>query len=322
MDEKTFLQRIEKVNVWRRGDQRAPHKPLLLLLALARKQRCETRLADYEKDIRGPLKGLLKSFGPQRRSYRPENPFWHLQNDDLWEIPDPDLARIRGGSGSPTDRRLRDEGARGGFPRDAERLLTRRPELISQAAQRILDGHFPPSLHETICEAVGLSREVEPKRSAERLQRDPNFRHAVLTAYERRCAICDFDMRIDDDLVALEAAHIKWHAAGGPDAVPNGLALCTLHHRTFDLGAIGLDRAPGGLRLIVSENVNGQSEPLRRLLAQHGRRIREPQRSRQRPSRDFVDWHRRQVFRGSPRDMGVSAPPDRPDPASGTHVHE
>lgn len=304
MDEKTFFQRIDKLNVWRRGAERAPHKPLLLLLALARQQRGETRLAYYERDIRDRLRALLRSFGPHRKVLHPENPFWYLKNDDLWEIPESDLARIQGGSGAtPTDRRLRDAGARGGLSRSTERLLARRPELIVQAAQRILDGHFAPSLHESICDAVGLARGVHRSQPVERPQRDPNFRHAVLTAYERRCAICDFDMRIDDDLVAIEAAHIKWHAAGGPDAVPNGLALCTLHHRTFDRGAIGLDRAPDGFRLIVSENVNGQSEPLRRLLAQHGRPVREPQRSCQRPLGDFVDWHRREVFRGSPRDM-------------------
>lgn len=304
MDEKTFLQQIEKLRVWSRGGERAPHKPLLLLLALARQQRGEARLAHYERDIRDRLAELLRSFGPPRKAFRPEFPFWYLRSDDLWEIPDEDLARIEGGRGStPTDRRLRDAGVRGGLPRDAERLLTRRPELIAQATQRILDGHFPPSLHESICQAVGLSRGIETRLPAERLQRDPNFRRAVLTAYERRCAICDFDMRIDDDLVAVEAAHIKWHAAGGPDAVPNGLALCTLHHRTFDRGAIGLDRTPHGFRLIVSESVNGQSEPLRRLLDQHGRPIREPQRSGQRPRHDFVDWHRREVFRGRPRDL-------------------
>ena len=310
MDERTFFQRIDELNVWRRGDERAPHKPLLLLLALARQQRGETRLAYYERDIRDRLKGLLRSFGPHRKVLHPENPFWYLKNDDLWEIPEDDLARIRGGSGtSPTDRRLRDAGARGGLPRNTERLLARRPELIVQAAQRILDGHFTPSLHDSICDAVGLARSVETNPPAERLRRDPNFRHAVLTAYERRCAICDFDMRIDDDLVAVEAAHIKWHAAGGPDAVPNGLALCTLHHRTFDRGAIGLEQAPDGFRLIVSESVNGQSEPLRRLLAEHGRPVRETQRPSQRPLGDFVAWHRREVFRGSPRDMGDSEQP-------------
>ena len=37
--------------------------------------------------------------------------------------------------------------------------------------------------------------------------------------------------------LGLEAAHIKWFQARGPDVVQNGLALCSLHHKIFDLGA-------------------------------------------------------------------------------------
>lgn len=42
---------------------------------------------------------------------------------------------------------------------------------------------------------------------------------------------------MDDMPVAVEAAHIKWHQANGPDEVRNGLSLCNLHHTLFDAGA-------------------------------------------------------------------------------------
>jgi len=44
---------------------------------------------------------------------------------------------------------------------------------------------------------------------------------------------------------AVAPTHIRWHAHGGPDKVPNGLALCALHHRLFDHRAITA-RAPAG----------------------------------------------------------------------------
>jgi hypothetical protein len=68
-------------------------------------------------------------------------------------------------------------------------------------------------------------------------RRDPSFRERVLKAYEYRCAVCGFDVRLKAVPVALDAAHIRSHQAGGPDVEGNGLALCVLHHKTFDLGA-------------------------------------------------------------------------------------
>jgi putative restriction endonuclease len=44
------------IHVWTRGDERAPHKPLLLLYALGRCSRGEPRLipyADVDRDLPG-----------------------------------------------------------------------------------------------------------------------------------------------------------------------------------------------------------------------------------------------------------------------------
>lgn len=301
MNREEFLHRLDAINVWKRRGQRAPHKPLLLLLALGRLQRGEKRLAGYGPEVSEPLSDLLRQFGPSRSVLHPEAPFARLSGDGLWEVvTDVEMATIRG-KGGVTHRKLIDHAACGGFPDAVQRLLLDDPDLVETAAQRLLDGHFAPSLHDSIRNAVGLLRQVD---SAEKVRRprDPNFRRAVLTAYEQRCAVCDFDVRVDSDLVALDAAHIRWHAAGGPDKVRNGLALCILHHRTLDRGAIGLERTAAGFRLLVSDVVNGQSEAFRQLLSHHGEPIRSPQRSSQQPDPDFVNWHRREVFRGSPRE--------------------
>lgn len=49
MDKEDILERLENLNVWRRGDQRAPHKPLLVLLGLAKIARGEERLNPFEE---------------------------------------------------------------------------------------------------------------------------------------------------------------------------------------------------------------------------------------------------------------------------------
>ena len=139
--------------------------------------------------------------------------------------------------------------------RVVEALLDREdPELALRADRLLLAGHFPISLHDEILEAVGLSYdywmpELRPVREPGKKQRmvvyrRPRrliFRKEVLEAYEERCPICDFDLRINDEMLGIEAAHIQWHSHKGPDNVFNGLALCLLHHRALDRGAVGLE---------------------------------------------------------------------------------
>src|SRR5436189_6378643 len=61
-------------------------------------------------------------------------------------------------------------------------------------------------------------------------------------------------------------AHIRWHQAGGPDIENNGLALCVLHHKTFDLGAFTLSEGgrprlgPGAWHKRFPRNPDGLSQ--------------------------------------------------------------
>ena len=306
MTRQEFLKALENLNVWKRGGRRAPHKPLLLLLALGRISEGQERLVRYA-ELETDLRRLLKRFGPPHGMNQPEFPFWHLRSDGLWEIPGGEsLPKKKGGSSVPAPA-LRKLDVRGGLPAGVDRLLRGDRELIEAAVVALLNGHFPDSFHTPIRDAVGLLEPMamEPPSSfgsASVRKRDPKFRRAVLTAYERRCAICDFDVRLDDDLLGLDAAHIKWHAAGGPDRVPNGLALCKLHHHALDRGAIGLNPAANlGFTLLVSQELSGTSEDFQRLVDAGGRPLRQPQDDSQLPNPAFVAWHRREVFRGEPR---------------------
>ncbi len=61
------------------------------------------------------------------------------------------------------------------------------------------------------------------------------FRERVLIAYESQCALCR--LRHPE---LLDAAHIKEDAEGGEPIVPNGLAMCAIHHRAFDAQVLGI----------------------------------------------------------------------------------
>src|SRR4051812_9446074 len=85
MEAEAALALFDRLAVWRRGDQRAPHKPLLVLYALGRwcwGDEAPIPFADVNRD----LTGLLREFGPPRQSDHPEYPFWRLQNDNVWSV--------------------------------------------------------------------------------------------------------------------------------------------------------------------------------------------------------------------------------------------
>jgi putative restriction endonuclease len=149
-----------------------------------------------------------------------------------------------------------------------------------------------------ILAAVGLTLGTGTTKADRK--RDPAFRQRVLTAYEYRCAVCGFDVRLGSVSIALDAAHIRWHQAGGPDVENNGLALWVLHHKTFDLGAFTLDRE--GV-LLVSDQANGTAGFEEALLRHHGKRVRQAQRPEWAPEPGFLDWHGRQVFKGAARHL-------------------
>jgi putative restriction endonuclease len=288
------LEAFDRLAVWRRGDQRAPHKPLLVLYALGRLARGDTDAVPF-REVDGDLTGLLREFGPSRQSYHPEYPFWRLQNDGVWQVQATGKLTARQSNTDPRKSDLLAHDARGWFTDAVQSALRADPGLISEVAANLLVLHFPESLHADILAAVGLTPGT---RTVEARKRDPQFRQRVLTAYEWRCAVCGFDVRLGTMSIALDAAHIRWHQAGGPDREANGLALCVLHHKTFDLGAFTLH--PEGV-LLVSDQANGTAGFHEALLRHHGKRVRAPQHPEWQPHADFLDWHGREVFKGAAR---------------------
>ena len=228
-----ILERFENLNVWRRRGERAPHKPLLVLLTLGRLLRGGDRLVPY-REVDPALRRLLEEFGPPRKSFHPEYPFWRLQNDGLWLVTKKDRLQRRSSNTDVLKSELIKHDVSGGFTPEVYKALKRDAALFRDVTTALLEGHFPETVHDDILSAVEIS--FGDSAGSPRRRRDPRFRSDVVRAYEHRCAICGLDLRLGTQDVALEAAHIRWKQNGGPDTVPNGLALCTLHHKVFDRG--------------------------------------------------------------------------------------
>src|SRR5262249_44606488 len=193
------LTRFDGLNVWSRGDQRAPHKPLLVLYALGRWCRGEQTDIPFA-EAEPVLTELLKEFGPPRRSLHPEYPFWRLQNDGVWVVRAQGDLTPRRGHTDPRKSDLLAHQATGGFSEEVKAALRASPALAAEIANRLLVNHFPDSIHTDILSSVGLSPERE---EVTRRKRDPQFRQRVLVAYEWRCAVCGFDVRLGSVGIAL-----------------------------------------------------------------------------------------------------------------------
>jgi putative restriction endonuclease len=123
-----------------------------------------------------------------------------------------------------------------------------------------------------------VTREVKQRLHQQR------FRYLVLTAYRRQCAMCRLR-----HAPLLDAAHIlpDRDVRGEPE-VPNGLALCRIHHGAYDVGILGVD--PGHrihLRRDVLEEHDGPML-LHGLQEMHGARIQLPRRAADRPNPEYL----------------------------------
>jgi putative restriction endonuclease len=100
MTAEQILKAFDSIRVWQRGDRRAPHKPLLILLALGRLARGEKPQMEYS-EIEGKLGSLLEEFGPSGSNASRNYPFWHLATDGLWKLDGPAEILVRPTGATP-----------------------------------------------------------------------------------------------------------------------------------------------------------------------------------------------------------------------------
>lgn len=126
----------------------------------------------------------------------------------------------------------------------------------------------------------------------QRRMHQQDFRVRVLLAYRQCCAICR--LRHQE---LLEAAHIlpDGHPRGEP-IVPNGLALCKLHHAAFDAHILGV--TPDLTIELRSDVLNEIDGPMLEhgLQGFQGLRIGIPRERHLQPKRDFLA-ERYELFR-------------------------
>ncbi len=232
--------------------KRWPHKPLLLLLVLARFQRLGTTEVLFS-DIADDLARVISDYAPTPRAGRSDGRdraamlFVHLERS-LWQ------PRWADGTYLPLTQperanALLARGAQGRLHEQVETLLAE-PLALAAAARTLLTRNFTPSLEAPLLSDVGLDlMEVGADvaltgQGRSKSGRNTKFAEKVYIAYDYACAVCGYDGGLGRSPVGLEAAHIIWHSQSGSDTLNNACALCSLHHILLDKGAS--DSPPSG----------------------------------------------------------------------------
>ena len=139
------------------------------------------------------------------------------------------------------------------------------------------------------------ARSYAATQALQRLHQD-RFRERVLVAYRERCAFCSLRHR-----ELLDAAHIiPDREPGGVAEVRNGIALCRLHHATFDRYVVGV--RPGDHVITVRPDEEQDGPTLRHAIqGLHGEHMALPQRRADRPGHEFLEARYRRFLSFVPR---------------------
>jgi len=171
------------------------------------------------------------------------------------------------------------------FHSDWEELAAR-----SQAAMENLTA-LKPSAHTPLPESMIETQRTETVGSARVRLVQGFFRAAVLAAYDAQCAICRLGLP-----ELLVASHIiPWSKDARRRADPtNGLALCVLHDKAFDIGLISLDDSH---RVLLSPRAKLESTSRLHIVGLHeaeGTPVAKP--TRFQPDQAAIQYHRQNVF--------------------------
>lgn len=145
---------IERLRPWTRQGTQAPHKPLLILVALRRASEGRVRLVSFP-DVEAELRELIERFSDIDGRANAGYPFWRLQTDGLWEVEDASSFPSRQSNTDPPLSALRSRPARGGFPAVLDAALRAEPAELAKLAKLVASRFFPDRVDEVLG-AVGL----------------------------------------------------------------------------------------------------------------------------------------------------------------------
>jgi len=295
---------------------RAPHKPFLLLsvIDLIANNRIISNFIELNAELIDTFDLYWSKVIGEERSSNILMPFYHMTSEGFWHlVPVPGKETALSAGGKIRSFRQFSELALGARLDDELFTLLQSPGTRDQFRRMLIERYFAPELRPAIVQAGKITSEsfeysrelLDRAKGRFTLKEAPTtetyvtearsagFRRIVIDAYQHTCAFCRIRVVTPDGRTAVAASHIVPWSHSHNDDPRNGMALCGLHHWSFDRGLLAVE---GDYRITVSPVVDVEDNAAEALLALNRQPIFLPAEQLFRPARSALRWHMENIF--------------------------
>jgi predicted restriction endonuclease len=174
---------------------------------------------------------------------------------------------------------------RGEEERDPARAALLVGSIVSDSLHQEVEAELEPGF-------VLVEGDERLRRVSERVVREGQgtFRARLLDAYGAACAVTG-----EHTEPVLAASHIQPYLGPPSNHIQNGVLLTQEFHTLFDLGLVGITPE---YEVRISPQLKGRWQNGRRYYTYDRKPLVLPHDSAKRPSREALEWHRRNLYVG------------------------
>lgn len=310
-----YLNKLAQLRIDRSHGRPAPHKPILLLsiIDLIERGIITSNEIELSPEIVSTFLNYWNALYPAQKGIV-ALPFFHLKSDGFWHLVPNDgyeksfnlIRHIK------SSYQIRDMVRHAYLDNELFALLLL--DINRTMFRRvIINGYFEPEERNRLVEAVNLGREAmkyehllikeadEPytaNKPREKIRfketvREAGFRHVIMSIYNYTCSVCNMRILTLEGASVVDAAHIVPFSVSANDDIRNGIALCKLHHWSFDEGLISIDDS---YRVMTTPLLSAQRPTEWLLTDLKNKQIMLPQNETLYPAQEALHYHRENKF--------------------------
>jgi putative restriction endonuclease len=310
-----YLYRFANLRIDRSHGKPAPHKAILLLSTIELIERHSISINEIEltPEIVSTFLNYWNALYPSQKGIV-SLPFFHLKSDGFWHLLPNEgyeksfnlLRQIR------SNYQIRDMVKYAYLDNELFQLLSL-DKNRTMFRRVIINEYFDPEDRKRLLQVINLSREAMKyehlliaeasapymaKKPKEKIRfkekvREVGFRHVIMSIYNYTCSVCNMRILTLEGASVVEAAHIMPFSVSSNNDIRNGIALCKLHHWSFDEGLISIDEN----YCVMTTPLLSAQRPTEWLLTElMNKRIMLPQNEALYPAQEALHFHRNNIF--------------------------